>query len=325
LDGSGGGEPLSRTSVNLGTKTRSLLSVSDLSARDLSYILERTKSLKAAIKGGEVLSELKGMDVGLFFEKPSTRTRLSFEVATTSLGGYATYLRPDELQTSRDEPLKDTARILGSYLDIIVGRVYAHQTLSDLARYSGVPVVNGLSDLEHPTQIISDLFTIGETKGKLQGLTLTFIGDGDNVCNSLLIGASLVGMNIVAACPPGYGPSPSAVAIAEKNAKKSGSTVRVVGDPKEAAVDTDILYTDVWISMGKESETKRRIRDFRGFQINSEILKLASREAVVMHCLPAHRGLEITDNVLEGKQSVVWRQAENKLYGAAAALEFMKP
>jgi ornithine carbamoyltransferase len=324
LNGSSG-EALSRTSVNLGTKTRSLLSVSDLSARDLSYILERTKSLKAAIKRGEVLSELRGMDIGLFFEKPSTRTRLSFEVATTSLGGHPIYLRPDELQTSRDEPLKDTARILGSYLDVIVGRVYSHQTLSDLARFSGVPVVNGLSDLEHPTQVISDLFTISETKGKLQGLRLAFIGDGDNVCNSLLLGASLVGMNVVAACPRGYGPSVEAVAAAEKNAKKFGSMVRVVDDPKEAAVDSDVLYTDVWVSMGKEAETRRRMKDFRGFQINSETLKLASREAVVMHCLPAHRGLEITDAVLEGKQSIVWRQAENKLYGAAAALEFMKP
>jgi ornithine carbamoyltransferase len=186
-----------------------------------------------------------------------------------------------------------------------------------------VPVLNGLSDLEHPTQVISDLFTISETKGPLRGLTLAFIGDGNNVCNSLLLGASVMGMNVVAACPSGYTPNPDVLRRAEENAKRSGSTVRVVDDPKEAAVGSDVLYTDAWVSMGKEKEKSRRLRAFRGFQINSEILKLASRDAVVMHCLPAHRGLEITDDVIEGKHSVVWRQAENKLYGAAVALDFV--
>ena len=314
---------MSRTSARPGAKPRSLLSVSDLSARDLARVLERVKSLKPAIKRRETLSELRGKAVGLLFEKPSTRTRTSFEVATVRLGGFPVYLASDELQTSRGEPIKDTARILGSYLDVIVGRVYSHDTLRALAEFSRVPVLNGLSDLEHPTQVISDLFTIVETKGKLQGLTLAFIGDGDNVCNSLLLGASLVGMNVVAACPSGYGPNPGVLAQAEENANKSGSTIRIVDDPKEAAVDSDVLYTDVWVSMGEEKERARRLRAFRGFQINSEVLKLASRDAVVMHCLPAHRGMEITDDVIEGRQSVVWRQAENKLYGAAAALEFV--
>jgi ornithine carbamoyltransferase len=315
---------LSRASVKAGTKGRSILSVSDLSARELASMLDRMKSLKPAIKRREALSELSGVAVGLFFEKPSTRTRTSFEMATVRLGGHPIYLGADELQTSRGEPIKDTARILGDYLDVIVGRVYSHDTLRGLAEFSGVPVVNGLSDLEHPTQIISDLFTISETKGKLRGLTLAFIGDGDNVCNSLLLGASLVGMNVVAACPSGYAPNPEVLRRAEENAKRAGSLVRVVDDPKEAAVDSDVLYTDVWVSMGEEKERSRRIRAFRGFQINSEVLKLASRDAIVMHCLPAHRGMEITDDVLEGKQSVVWRQAENKLYGAAAVLEFAK-
>ena len=315
---------MSRTSFKAGEKGRSLLSVSDLSARDLAGILERMKSLKPAIKRREVLPDLRGVAVGLYFEKPSTRTRTSFEMATTRLGGHSMYLGADELQTSRGEPVKDTARILGDYLDIIVGRVFSHDTLSALAEFSGVPVVNALSDLEHPTQIISDLFTISETKGKLQGLTLAFIGDGDNVCNSLLLGASLVGMNIVTACPPGYAPNHQVLRRAEENAKRAGSMVKVVDDPKEAAVDSDVLYTDVWVSMGEEKERSRRLRAFRGFQINSETLKLASRDAVVMHCLPAHRGLEITDDVIEGKQSVVWRQAENKLYGAAAVLDFVK-
>jgi len=286
-------------------------------------MLGRMKSLKPLMKRREALADLRGKAVGLFFEKPSTRTRTSFEVATVRLGGHPIYLGADELQTSRGEPIKDTARILGSYLDVIVGRVYSHETLTSMAAFSGVPVVNGLSDLEHPTQIISDLFTISETKGKLQGLTLAFIGDGDNVCNSLLLGASLVGMNVVAACPSGYAPNPDVLRKAEENARSSGSTVRVVDDPKEAAVDSDVLYTDVWVSMGEENERARRLRAFRGFQINSETLKLASKDAIVMHCLPAHRGMEITDDVIEGERSVVWRQAENKLYGAAAALEFV--
>jgi ornithine carbamoyltransferase len=314
---------VSRTSVRAAAKVRSLLSISDLSAQDLGGMLERMKVLKPAIKRREKLSDLDGRVVGLFFEKPSTRTRTSFEVATVRLGGFPVYLAADELQTSRGEPIKDTARILGSYLDVIVGRVYSHKTLTEMAEFSGVPVLNGLSDLEHPTQVISDLFTINETKGPLRGLNLGFIGDGDNVCNSLLLGASLMGMSVVAACPSGYAPNPDVLRRAEENAKRSGSTVRVVDDPKEAAVDSDVLYTDVWVSMGVEKERSRRLRAFRGFQINSEILKLASKDAVVMHCLPAHRGLEITDDVIEGKQSVVWRQAENKLYGAAVALDFV--
>ncbi|MDG6915443.1 MAG: ornithine carbamoyltransferase [Nitrososphaerota archaeon] len=304
-------------------KPRSLLSVSDISARELSGMLERMKSLKPAIRRREPLTDLRGRMVGLLFEKPSTRTRTSFEVATARLGGFPVYLASDELQSSRGEPVKDTARILGGYLDVIVGRVYSHSTLVEMAEHSGVPVLNGLSDLEHPTQVISDLFTIAETKGKLRGLTLAFIGDGGNVCNSLLLGASLVGMNMVAACPPGYTPDEEVLRRAEENARRSGCTVRVVDDPKEAAVDSDVVYTDVWVSMGEEKETKKRLRAFRGFQVNSETLKLASKDAVVMHCLPAHRGLEITDDVIEGKQSVVWTQGENKLYGAAVALGFV--
>jgi ornithine carbamoyltransferase len=222
-------------------KPRSLLSVSDISARELSGMLERMKSLKPAIRRREPLTDLRGRMVGLLFEKPSTRTRTSFEVATARLGGFPVYLASDELQSSRGEPVKDTARILGGYLDVIVGRVYSHSTLVEMAEHSGVPVLNGLSDLEHPTQVISDLFTIAETKGKLRGLTLAFIGDGGNVCNSLLLGASLVGMNMVAACPPGYTPDEEVLRRAEENARRSGCTVRVVDDPKESAEDADVV------------------------------------------------------------------------------------
>ncbi|MDA4118552.1 MAG: ornithine carbamoyltransferase [Thaumarchaeota archaeon] len=314
---------MSNTSNGVGKKAKSILSISDLSARELKGILDKMTLMKPLMKQREDLSELRGTAVGLYFEKPSTRTRTSFEVATMRLGGHPIYLPVEGLQTSRGEPIKDTARMLGSYLDVIVGRVYAHETLKILASNSGVPVVNGLSDLEHPTQIISDLFTIREAKGKLNGLTLAFIGDGDNVCNSLLLGASLMGMNVIAACPSGYTPNSEILRRAEDNAANSRSWVKVVDDPKEAAVDADVLYADVWVSMGEEKEESRRIRAFRGFQINSETLKLAAKGAVVMHCLPAHRGMEITDEVIEGKQSLVWRQGENKLYGAAGTLDFL--
>jgi ornithine carbamoyltransferase len=311
------------TSSEARTRVRSLISIADLSSQELVGILDKIRSLKPAMKRRGPLSELRGIAVGLYFEMPSTRTRTSFEVATARLGGHPVYLPADDLQTSRGEPVKDTARMLGSYLDVIVGRVYSHETLTELASKSGVPVVNGLSDLEHPTQIISDLFTIREAKGKLRGLNLAFIGDGGNVCNSLLLGASLMGMNIVAACPSGYAPNSEALRKAEKNASRSGASVEIVDDPKVAATDADVLYTDVWVSMGEEKERSRRIRAFRGFQINSETLKLAADDAIVMHCLPAHRGMEITDEVIEGKQSLVWRQGENKLYGAAGALDFV--
>lgn len=315
--------PALARSQRSGEKVRSILSVSDLSAREISGMLGRMRSLKASMRRREALSELSGRVVGLLFEKPSTRTRTSFEVATARLGGFPVYLPADELQSSRGEPIEDTSRILGSYLDAIVGRVYSHGTLAQIAEHSGVPVVNGLSDLEHPTQAISDLFTILEIKKRLKGLTLCFIGDGGNVCNSLVLASSLVGMDFVAACPSGYAPAPGVVRRAERYAKSSGSTVRVVDDPRAAAAGSDVLYTDVWVSMGEEKERSRRLRAFRGFQMNAEILGLAAKDAIVMHCLPAHRGLEITDEVIEGNQSAVWQQGENKLYGAAAALEFV--
>lgn len=303
---------------------RSILSLSDFSANELDEVIKRAAELKKDIKREKTLLGLKGKVVGVLFEKPSTRTRTSFEVAALRLGGHSLYLASNELQLSRGEPVKDTARILGDYLDIIVGRVYSQDTLKQLAAYSGIPVINGLSDIEHPTQVISDLLTVEEVKGELKGLTLAYIGDGDNVCNSLLLGASMVGMNMVVGCPLGYTPNPEILQLAQQNAKRSGSTLTVVNDPRAAASGADILYTDVWVSMGEEKERNRRMHAFRGYQVSAELVKLAAKDAVVMHCLPAHRGLEITDEVIEGKQSVVWQQGENKLYGAAASLEFVK-
>jgi ornithine carbamoyltransferase len=302
---------------------KSFLSVIDASKSDIDKILARAKTIKTTISRGRSLTSLNGKIVGLLFEKPSTRTRTSFEVAARRLGGESIYLAANELQLSRGEPVKDTARILGSYLDGIVARVYAHDTVAQLAKHSGVPVVNALSDLEHPTQIISDLFTIQEAKKKLKGLSFSYIGDGNNVCNSLLLGAATEGMNISVACPQGYEPNQTILKQAEERAKSTGSTVRIVHRPEQAAEGADVLYTDVWVSMGDEATKEKRMRDFQGYQINSELLSMAKKDASVMHCLPAHRDLEITDDVIEGKQSIVWEQGENKLYGAAAVLEWL--
>ena len=244
-------------------------------------------------------------------------------MATRRLGGESIYLSANELQLSRGEPIKDTARILGGYLDGIVARVYAHDTVAQLAKHSGVPVVNALSDLEHPTQIISDLFTIQEAKRKLKGLNLAYVGDGNNVCNSLLLGAAIEGMRFRVACPEGYEPNQAILKQAEEICRSTGGETKILRKPSEAAGGADVLYTDVWVSMGDESSKEKRMQDFVGYQINSDLLKLAKKDASVMHCLPAHRGLEITDEVIEGKQSIVWQQGENKLYGAAALLEWL--
>jgi ornithine carbamoyltransferase len=302
---------------------RSFISVADASKPEIDKILARAKIIKSTVKRGRSLTTLKGKIIGLLFEKPSTRTRTSFEVAARRLGGESIYLAANELQLSRGEPVKDTARILGSYLDGIVARVYAHDTVAQLAKYSRVPVANALSELEHPTQIISDLFTIQEAKKKLKGLNFAYIGDGNNVCNSLLLGAAVEGMNITVACPEGYDPNQAILAQAESKTKSTGSMIKIVHKPEEAATGADVLYTDVWVSMGDEATKEKRMHDFQGYQINADLVRLAKKDASVMHCLPAHRDLEITDDVMESKQSLVWEQGENKLYGAAAVLEWL--
>jgi ornithine carbamoyltransferase len=305
---------------------RSFLSVADVSTQELEGILAKGKTLKAQLRQSgspTKLGSLKDRVVGLLFEKPSTRTRTGFEVAVLRLGGDAVYLPSAELQLSRGEPIKDTARMLGGYLNCIVARVYDHNTVVQLAKYSGLPVINALSDLEHPTQTICDLLTVMEAKGKLDGLKLAYIGDGNNVCNSLLLGCATVGMNMSVACPKGYEPDKDILQKASEIGKTTGTRLSIVRKPKEAAENADVLYTDVWVSMGEEKERKKRMKAFHGYQINAQLLRAAAGDAAVMHCLPAHRGLEITDDVIEGKQSIVWAQGENKLYGAAAILDFL--
>jgi len=301
--------------------TRSLLKASDLTPEDLSAIFHKARDFKSRIIQRKPIDALKNRVIGILFEKPSTRTRTSFESAILRLGGATIYLAPGNLQIKRGEPIQDTARMLGSYLDAIVARVYAHQTVQDLSRHSSIPVINGLSDLEHPSQAVCDLFTILEIKGRVEGLRLAYIGDGNNVCHSLLVVCALAGMHMNVASPEGYAPRPEILVKANDLAARTGARLNVFDRPAEAAAGADILYTDVWVSMGEEEEEKTKLTTFRGYQINADLLRVAADDAVVMHCLPAHRGQEITDDVIEGPRSIVWQQAENKMHGAAAILD----
>jgi ornithine carbamoyltransferase len=282
--------------------------------------MELAIKLKSDSKQGPLQHLLSNKVVGLLFEKPSTRTRASFETAIYQLGGEAMYLRADELQLSRGEPLKDTARILGGYLNALVIRTYAHQNLVEFAEYAPVPIINALSDLEHPTQIVADMLTVLEAKGKFSGLRFVWVGDGNNVCNSWLLGGSQMGMNLVVSCPKGYEPDKAIMNKARRYADDAGGSVELVTNPSKAAEGADVLYTDVWVSMGQEKGAKRKERVFKPYQINAKLVSKAKPDVSVMHCLPAHRGLEITDEALEGPRSVVWRQAENKLHAARAVL-----
>lgn len=292
----------------------------ELNQSEIQALIDLGIKLKAETREGTLKHSLSGKVIGLLFEKPSTRTRASFETAIYQLGGQAMYLRADELQLARGEPLKDTARILGSYLNGIVIRTYDHQNLVEFAKYSPVPIINALSDLEHPTQIISDMLTIQEVKGPFSNLRFVWLGDGNNVCNSWLLGGSTMGMNLVVSCPKGFEPEKSVISSAKKLAEGSGGTVEFVRDPKKAVEGADVVYTDVWVSMGQEKAAKLRERKFKPYQVNEKLLSRAGSNLSVMHCLPAHRGLEITDEVLEGTSSIVWKQGENKLHGARAVL-----
>jgi ornithine carbamoyltransferase len=295
--------------------------MSDLTRSETLSLVDLGIKLKSESRKGSLRHSLTGKVVGLLFEKASTRTRASFETAAYQLGGQAMYLRSDELQLSRGEPVKDTARILGSYLSGLVIRTYAHRNLVEFAEYSPVPIVNALSDLEHPTQVIGDMMTIVEAKGKLEGLKFAWIGDGNNVCNSWLLGAACVGMSTVVSCPKGCEPEEGVVEKAEKLASQSGGKLEFVPDPQKAVVGADVLYTDVWVSMGQEKGSKRKEQKFKGFQLNDKLVSKAKADCAVMHCLPAHRGHEITDQVVEGPRSIVWQQAENKLHGARVVLD----
>jgi len=288
-----------------------LVSVSDFTSNDLKSVIQETAKIKENPFGYS--SRLGGKTLVLLFEKPSTRTRVSFQAGMFHLGGNAIHLDINRSQLSRGESIADTSRVLSSYVDGIAARVYEHSTLLELAGNSSVPVINALSDLEHPCQIISDLFTIYESKGGLDGIKVAYIGDGNNVCNSLILGCSMLGIKIAVASPEGYGPDAEIV-------KKAGSGVEIISSPKEAAKDADFLYTDVWVSIGKDEEEKKRMKAFKDYQINKELLQNAKPDCRVMHCLPAHRGEEITADVINSDRSIIWTQAENKLHAQKAIL-----
>jgi ornithine carbamoyltransferase len=299
---------------------KDLLSLADLSTDELWHILNVAQELKEEWQGGGNQPILMGKALGMIFQKPSLRTRVSFEMAMHHLGGTALYLSPDEVQLGKRESVPDVARVLSRFVDCIMARVFAHGDVETLARYSQVPVINGLSDHSHPCQGLGDLLTILEKKGQLRGLKLAWSGDGNNVLTSLLFGASKLGMNVAVATPVGYEPAADVVEKAFQFAKDSGCEVEIGHNPQAAVTGADVIYTDVWASMGQEAQKEERRKAFPPYQVNTALLAKAKPDAIVMHCLPAHRGDEITDEVADGQQSALWDQAENRMHAQKAVL-----
>jgi ornithine carbamoyltransferase len=301
---------------------RHFLRISDLTKKELESLFKRASKLKAEKKSGRKRASLRGKSIGLVFEKLSTRTRVSFEVAISDLGANPLYLNPNDLQLGRGETISDTSKILSSYLDGVILRTYEQERLEEFARSAGIPVINALTDLEHPTQIVSDLFTIKEMGLDLGKVKLAYIGDGNNVVNSFIGAAAILGFRLSIATPKGYEPDLGAVNV---KASPGKARIEILNDPAEAADGADVLYTDVWVSMGQEKDAAERKKIFRPYQINNKLLSYAKKSACVMHCLPAHRGEEITNEVADGPNSIIFRQAENKLHAGKAILEmFMK-
>lgn len=301
-------------------KGRNLLSMRDLTGDEIHAVValaERFKADRAAI---ERQAPLKNKTLVMIFQKPSLRTRVSFEAGMTRLGGHAIYLAPADIRLGERETTEDVALVLSRYADIIMARTFGHDIVEDLARFATVPVINGLSDFEHPCQILADFLAIYERRGRFRGLRGCYVGDGNNVCNSLLFGCARVGMDFTAASPPGFEPRPAVVREAQALARESGATLRVTDDPREAARDADWVYTDVWASMGQEAEAEMRRARFRGFQINAELMRHAKRDAIILHCLPAHYGEEIDYETSRTPNSAIFDQAEDRLHAQNALL-----
>ncbi|MEJ5350967.1 MAG: ornithine carbamoyltransferase [Melioribacteraceae bacterium] len=295
-------------------KGKDLISIADLSLEEIYEIFDVAKTLKEKLYVGEEHHLLKGKTLGMIFSKPSTRTRISFETGMYQLGGHAMYFNQNDLQLGKSENIHDTAKVLSRYLNGIMIRTFSHQDVIDLAKYATIPVINGLTDLLHPCQVLTDIFTILEKKRKLQGLKLAYIGDGNNVAHSLLNGCSKVGIDISIASPKGYEPKKEIVDNAIETAKYMGSKVEIINDPIQAVKNADIVYTDVWASMGQEKEAEERKKVFQKFQVNLELVKHAKEDYLFMHCLPAHRGEEVVDEVIDSQNSVVFDEAENRLH-----------
>lgn len=295
-------------------------SIQDLTKEELMRVLEKTRTLKDMLENEEPHEYLYGKTLAMIFAKPSTRTRVSFETAMTHLGGHAIYLGWNTLQLGRGETIADTARTLSGYVDIVMARIFEHEKLLELAKNSNIPIVNGLTDLLHPCQTVADLYTIWDKKEKLADLKLAYIGDGNNVCHSLLLGCSKVGMDIFVASPSGYEPSENIVDDAKEIGTQTENVVSIGNNPEKAAEEADIVYTDVIASMGDEEERDQRLKDFEGYQVNQKLMNQANEDAIFMHCLPAHRGEEVTEEVMDGSKSVVFEQAENRLHTEKAIL-----
>lgn len=299
---------------------KDLLSVAELELADFDKIFKKARQLKKALKEGRVHASLKGKTLGMIFDKSSTRTRISFEVGMYQLGGIALFLNSRDTQIGRGEIIADSARMMSRYLNGIMIRTYAQASVEEFARYAEIPVINGLTDLLHPCQILSDLFTITEKKGSYKGLKIAYIGDGNNVANTWIEAAARLPLELALACPEGYDPDCD---IMDRSIKEAAEGIALYRDPFEAAENADVLYTDVWASMGQEAEHEERKKIFKKYQINENILKKAKKDAIVMHCLPAHRGEEITADVIEGPHSVVIDEAENRLHVQKAILEIL--
>ncbi len=299
---------------------RDLLSIRDLSPEEILRLIDKAEKMKAELAAGTLLKSLTGKIVGLIFLKPSTRTRVSFEAGIYRLGGHPIFMTAGDTQISRQEPLSDTARVLERYVDAIVVRTFAHSDVEALAKFASIPVINALTDHSHPCQVLADLLTIREKLGSFENLKVAWIGDGNNVANSWVYAAGRLGFSLNIACPAGYEPEEKVLDWGTSQAK---SKIKLISDVKEAVSDADVLYTDVWASMGHELEAQKRKKAFQDYQINSQLLKCAPPHAIVLHCLPAHRGEEITGEVLEGQRAPVFDQAENRLHLQMALLDWM--
>jgi len=306
--------------INAKLKGRDFISIHDFSEAEVAYMLEVGLELKKEQKNGIPHPILAGKTLGMIFQKSSTRTRVAFEVGMYQLGGHALFLSPRDIQVGRGETIKDTALVLSRMLDGIMIRTFSHDEVLELAQWASIPVINGLTDLLHPTQVIGDMMTILEHKGSLKGLKLAFIGDGNNVAHELLYGGAKVGMNVTIACPAGFEPDQEVLKLAQQDAMATGAKLEVVESPWEAVKGADVIYTDVWASMGQEGEAQEKEKKFMQYQVNQALLNEANPGAIVMHCLPAKRGKEITDEVMDGPQSVVFDESENRLHAHKAIM-----
>jgi ornithine carbamoyltransferase len=295
---------------------KDFISILDITADELGHILSDAVRLKKLRAAGTPHEVLRGKSLAMIFEKSSTRTHISFEVGMNELGGYPLFLSTRDLQIGRGEEIRDTARVASRYVSAVMIRAYQHSMIEEFAHFATIPVINGLSDREHPCQLLADIMTISEHFGHLGGLRVAWIGDGNNVCNSLLLSSSLTGMEIVVASPKGYGPKRKIL----QQARDIGGKIRLTRLPEDAVRDADVIVTDTWVSMGDEDEREERVRAFRGYIVDERLVNLASPDAQVLHCLPAHRGEEISDEVIDGNQSLVWEEAENRLHAQKALL-----